>query len=816
MRDAAGAALAGVSVYVKGTQRGTVTGSGGGFALPAAPGEVLVFRSVGYKSRELSGGELSGGAVVLEEDWRALEGLEIVGSRNSERTAVQTPVPVDLIPLAEVGGPAGQLDLAQLLQFAVPSFNSNRQAGSDGSDHIDAASLRGLGPDQVLVLVNGKRRHTASLLNLLGTRGRGNVGTDLNSVPMAAIERIEVLRDGASAQYGSDAIAGVINLVLKKNTGEWNVGAGAGVHGAGDGANSLAHANYGLDLNGKGFLNLSGELHFRGKTDRAPAGEPRKIGDSRLANASHFFNGEYALQKNWTAYAFGGLNHRRGNADAWGRAADDERNVPEIYPNGFVPEIRTALWDFSLAAGVRGSWKGWALDASHAFGSNAMDFVVANTLNASMGAASPAVFDAGGFRFSQQVTSLSASRSFGSVLQGLHVALGAERRAENYRLFAGEEASWKNFGGSGAGGAPKAGGAQGFPGFRPSNARNESRANVSAYADAELDVTARWMVGLAARAENYSDFGRTLTGKLATSVRPTESLTLRASLSNGFRAPSLQQAFFNSTYTDFIQGKPAEIVLAPNGGPIAEALGIPALREETSRNASAGFTFRPSGAFTLAVDGYWIGIRDRIVLTGYFSSGDPDVGESLEKLGASQASFFTNALDTETTGADLVASYALALGAGNLDLNAGVNYNRTRVKKVHTSEKLRGKEEIYFGARERLFLEGGAPEWKGSLGLRYQTGPWVFAWREAFFGQVVLGTWSGGDQRAVYRPKAVADCSVSRQLAESVRLTAGASNLFGAKPTRQDPNETDNGGYWDPVQMGFNGAYYFAKLALSF
>ncbi|MEH0157489.1 TonB-dependent receptor [Limibacter armeniacum] len=810
--------LPGVGILIKGTAKGTTSDIDGKFTLAVDGPATLIFSFVGYQDKEVNVSGATTLNVQLIEEETFLEDVVVIGSRNANRSSLETAVPVDVLPLDKVTNTVGQVDLTQLLQFAAPSFNANNNAGSDGSDHIQSASLRGLGPDQVLVLINGKRRHTSSLVNLLGTRERGKVATDLNTIPVSAIERIEVLRDGAAAQYGSDAIAGVINIVLKKQTDKVEINTAAGIYQEGDGENLMANTNFGFKMGKEGFVNVSAEVNKRYKTDRAPEGEMRVIGDAEMLNTSTFINAELPLDDKTKVYAFGGVNYREGQSAAWGRAADDDRNIPEIYPNGFVPNINTKIQDYSATAGITHKVKGWNLDLSNTFGHNRMSFDISNTLNASIGATSPTDFYAGGFTFGQNVTNLNASKFFPEVLEGLNIAAGGEFRVDMYTIFSGEEGTWKNYQQTtNEDGSYKQGGSQGFPGFSPSNEVDASRHNVAAYLDAELDITKAWMVGAAVRAENYSDFGSTVNGKLASRYSFGEGFALRGSISTGFRAPSLQQAYFNSTYTDFIQGVATEVILAPNDSEIAKALGIPKLKEETSKNYSLGFTATPTEGLTLTVDAYQIDIEDRIVLTGYFSSDDPEIGDELQALGVGQAAFFTNAIDTKTQGVDMVVSYRTDIGQNNLGVSLGANYNKTKVVgDVKTSPELEGKEDIYFGEREKYFLEGSAPEWKGNLTVDYTFGKFAAMARQSYFGNVVMGTWSGDGLVQHYTPKMTTDISLTYNMTDNAKVTVGGSNIFNVYPDKQDPNETDSGGYWEATQMGFNGAYWFARLGFSF
>jgi iron complex outermembrane receptor protein len=742
-----------------------------------------------------------------------------VASRSADRSLTETPVPVDVLAVDQLADESGQLDLGQLLQYAAPSFNSNRMSGSDGSDHVDAATLRGLGPDQVLVLINGKRRHTSSLIYLFGTRGRGNVGTDLNTIPVAAIERIEILRDGAAAQYGSDAIAGVINIILKHDRG-LDVTVSAGGYTAGDGETGSVALNYGLPVAGDGVLNLTGEFLTREKTDRSTADEPRSIGDAEADNATLFFNLDVPQGDGAAFYGHGGYSQRDGLAGAWyrgGIGSDDipSRNSAAMYPDGFVPDIGTDIRDFSGTFGYRTPVGNWALDVATTYGANKMEYEISNTLNASIATLqnglSPTVFDAGGFEFTQSTTNLDLTRYYDGVLSGVGVATGVEYRRETYEIFAGEAGSYADFDGPGGGNA----GSQGFPGFQPVDEVDASRHSVAGYVDVELQATEKLLVTVAVRGEDYSDFGSTVNGKLSFGYK-LGTLNLRGSASTGFRAPSLHQRYFSSTFTDFIAGEAADVQLAPNDSELARLVGIPSLEEETSFNTSLGFTWVPNDDFDLTLDAYQIDIDDRIVLTGGFTTDDPDIGHIIAGLNLAEARFFTNAIDTRTRGVDATVTHRRGAAGGTLNLSLAFNYNETDVRRVNTAPGLAGKEDIYFNARERLFVEGSAPEIKGVLGGDFRRGAWSLGARFNYFGDVEVGIWSQLDDPTLpgqrYAPRTTLDLSFGYDFTPAIGITIGGANVLDEQPTEQDPNETENGALWDNVQMGFNGAFYFARV----
>ncbi|AXY74738.1 TonB-dependent receptor [Paraflavitalea soli] len=826
--------LAGASINIKGTNQGTISSNTGTFTLSAKKGDILIIRYIGYATSEITVDnqatldiELTAGAGNLEE-------ITIVGSRRLGRTAMETAVPIDVIDIKSIARQTGKFDINNMLQFATPSFNANKQSGSDGADHIDPATIRGLGPDQTLVLINGKRRHQSSLINLFGTRGRGNTGTDLNAIPAGAIDRVEVLRDGASAQYGSDAIAGVVNVILKSSVNEFSANINSGVYDAKkyrtdrkyDGESFQLNANYGTRIGEKGFVNFTADYLTNAKTNRVPPPGAvtyrREFGDASAESFSAFFNSEIPVAANTSIYAFGGTTHRFTDAFAWSRDADDNRNVKEIYPNGFDPRIQSAIDDNSISVGIRTMHDGWNIDLNNTYGKNKMHYYVDGTLNATLLAKSPTHFDAGGFWFSQNTTSINFSKPF-DVAAGLNVAFGAEYRVDRYNIFAGEEGSWQNYGIIDTvinnrvvkyDKLERPAGSQGFPGFQPRNEVNASRTNFGSYVDVELDVSKAFLLSGAVRYEKYSDFGSTLNGKLATRVKVAPGFNLRASVSTGFRAPSLQQTYFNTIYTNFEQGVPIEILLANNLSTVTRTLGIPPLKEEKSVNLSAGFTAKPVNNLTLTVDGYLINVKDRIVLTGTFDQSDPDIGSDLAALGVGAANFFTNAIDSRNIGLDVIITHSGRLGDGRLTTTLAGNFNKLTIESIHTSPKLVGKEDNYLSAREKSFIIASAPKSKINLTVDYTIAKFSATARLVRFGEVTLLGYD--DKPNVYDPKVTTDLTLGYRISRNIALYAGADNLFNVYPDKQDQENTEEGGLWDSVQMNFGGRHYFARLSFTF
>jgi iron complex outermembrane receptor protein len=785
-------------------------------------------------------------------DAKELKEVQIVGSRNTKRTVVNSAVPIDIINVKDVTTQSGKLEINELLQYVAPSFNASKQSGSDGADHVDPASLRGMGPDQTLVLINGKRRHQSSLINLFGTRGRGNTGTDLNAIPASAIKRIEILRDGAAAQYGSDAIAGVINIVLNDNVNELT---GAVTYGAFntnaqgnflpgtantknnfldensfgntlgqqrnfDGQSLKVGANYGVKVGKKGGIaNFTAEYLNKEKTLRPGYDFRKGFGEAAIQGLNLFGNLNLPISDRTEFYAFGGRNFRDTDAYAFTRNGG-ERVVESIYPGGYTPRITSEIIDNSIAAGIRTrTASGWKIDLSNTFGRNLFHYFIEGTLNASLGGNSPTAFNAGGHSLNQNTTNLDFSKNYDSVLNGMNLAFGAEFRTEQFSIFAGEEGSYATYDTSGKpitnpatqtapidpiSGELRPGGSQGFPGYSPANEVKKNRSNVSLYTDAEFDVNDNLLVSTAIRFENYSDFGSTLNGKLAARLKATDNINFRGSLSTGFRAPSLAQVYYNLRFTNFNSGGATEVLLSPNNSPITQAFGINKLNEEKAVNGSLGVT-ASFGAFTATVDGYFINVQDRIVLTGYFDA-------SALNLGVSEAQFFSNGVDTKTAGLDLVFAWKKTIGDAKFGATLVGNINNMEISNVKNGSL---DEGTFFGKREKAFLLASAPQSKFGLNLNYSKNKFDAGLAFTNFSKIVLIDYA--DEEDIYTAKTVTDLTLGYKLSKQLKLSVGSNNLFNIYPDQQDEQgNTEAGGYWDSVQMGFSGAYYYARLGFTF
>ncbi|KOR46027.1 ligand-gated channel [Xanthomonas oryzae] len=756
-----------------------------------------------------------------------LDTVIVTGTRVSDRTVAESQSPIDIIS-AESLQATGTPELATALARALPSLNFPRPALSDGTSAIRPAQLRGLSPDQVLVLVNGKRRHTSSLLNLNGTIGRGSAAVDLNTIPVAAIARVEVLRDGASAQYGSDAIAGVVNIVLKGAEKGGSLQAGFGQYSAGDGNNYELSGDTGVAYGGdRGWLHVATQLNQQDPTDRARgyAGAPSvsqpavgqkafKIGDPEVNAQAVSANTELAFSDSITGYAFATASNRDITSFAFFRApGSTTQNILSIYPQGFLPEIQTYAKDRSLVAGVRGSTaSGWDWDASYSYGDNRIDFHTRNTLNVSLGPTSPTSFYDGALETTQNIVNLDVKRGFDwGLAYPVTVAFGAEYRNETWNQSPGEVGSYFQSG-------TLAGGAQGFGGFAPSVSGRYSRDSYALYADLEADFTDKFSAGLAGRYEDYSDFGNQASGKLSARYTFTDKIALRGTVSSGFRAPSLAQQYFQSTSTTFLAGNPNpfEIRTFPADSTVARALGAEPLDAETSLSYSLGLVLQPTDALYLTVDAYQIEVDDRIVLSSNLTgAGVRNLLESQGIFGINGGRYFTNAVDTRTRGVDVVGSYRWQLAASSLDLTAGYNYSDTEVRSVAANPaalSANGLSLERIDRTERGRIEEGFPRDKFLISGSWNLEHWTLALGATRYGKFSTRPADASNDQT-FGAKWVVDASSSYKV-DRWTLTLGADNVLNEYPDENNFANSTSGQfpYSNLSPFGFNGAYVYGRI----
>jgi len=898
--------LGGVSVRLKSSGKGVSTSKEGVFSLGAAPTDELEISIIGYKTQTIAVGNQTSFNIGLETNLTELTEIVFVGSRGVPRIKTETPVPIDIININQVNVPTAKMELSSVLNAAAPSFNYNKQSGADGADHIDLGTLRGLGPDQSLVLINGKRRHQTAFVALFGTRGRGNSGSDLNAFPEAAVDRIEILRDGASAQYGSDAMAGVINIILKKDVNHTTINAGwSGYYDKKYNAYQTRASNqyyYGKPLDGNtyafsvnsgfalgargGFINVSLDLLTQGKTYRQvsdtnvsthekalPLNSGRRAyGDGSVTTGGVMYNMELPASQagKTTFYSFGGYNYKSSDAFAYTRnwsgkpdrfpvtSSGNRIDVPSIMRTAidgevyYNPHIQTHITDASMVLGLKGTTgDDWAWDLSNTVGRNDFHFYGDKTFNASLiGVTTPTHFDDGGFNFLQNTLNLDFSKSYKEFAYGLTLALGAEYRYERYSIYKGEEGSYKGY--PNTFGLQQAPGSQGFPGFSPADEIKANRSNMAMYADIQLDITRRWLLDMAVRFENYSDFGYVNTSKLAARYKLAEYFNLRGSISTGYRAPSLQQINFSNTLTSFSNGALVQSRIANNGDPITKAAGIPNLKQETSLNMSLGFSWKPVSSLTITLDGYLIKVKDRIVLSGLFLASDTtlpvSVTSQLQNLGVATAQFFDNAVNTTNYGLDIVVDYTKRWGKHTFKAMLSGNIQHMNIDAVNVPGLLNDSylhRKTFFSDREEAFLKASAPRAKFSLALDYSMRKWGFGTHFTYFGKVALmgygwtGDYAGSginpqvpsDKDPTvnlpevfnYNGKVTTDLYASYKFSKKLSLFAGADNLFNVHPdlgvnpqARYSPFDNESGGPWDSVQMGFNGLRLFSKVVLNF
>jgi len=841
-----GGALVGCNILVKGTFEGTTSLNGGSYSLEANPGDVLVVSYIGYVTQEIPVEEGATSInISLETDVLRQEGVAVVGSRFTPRTVITSPVPIDNLSIRDLKS-TGQVSVEAMMTYKLPSYNSQQQTISDATAHFDPADLRGLGPSRTLVLVNGKRKNASALVYINDTPGKGEVGVDMKSIPAAAIERIEVLRDGASAQYGSDAIAGVINIILKDDVDYTTVNFRAGATTEGDGFNQGFDASTGIRVGSNGFLNLSASFHDQEETYRA--GEPggdglfgvvfgsdailngtdpwlvdnpdmgMHVGMPNMTTNDVSYNFGYNLDGKNKFYSFGSLTTRKSLSYALYRAPYWIPDANYIFHDstetyeGFQPTFESDVIDNNFTAGVTGDKSGWNYDLSASFGSNAVDYKVDNSQNLDMGAESPTTFNPGGYEFSHSVTNFDLSKSLGMITLGL----GSEFRFENFVALAGEEASYYG------------GGVQSFPGIQPQNAVDVNRQNFGFYVDLGADVTEDLYVGMAARSEEYSDFGNSFTWKGAGRFKAMDDrLSLRASMSTGFRAPSLHQIYMSNIQTLISGGTVSNQGTFNNHSPVIRSLGVDKLKEENATNTTFGVAFKPMDGLYLSLDVYNVAVDDRIVYSSAIASDDTTsaVGAILNDYNVTSIKFFTNAVSSTTSGIDFVASYSgLELGPGSLDLSIGFNTNSTELgDKITTPKPISDSGADIFDRKEQGRLISARPGNKLILGLDYSMGNLTIGLNNTQFGEVTWQHGSDPSKDQTFSAKLITDLNMNYQLNDNLSLNLAVNNLANVYPDVIDTKGdfvTDLGGRfkypWEVNQFGFMGTNILGTISYSF
>jgi iron complex outermembrane receptor protein len=768
-------------------------------------------------------------AQVASKQAKTLDTLIVTGTHVTTRTVAESQSPIDIIT-PETLEATGTTELATALARALPSLNFPRPAIADGSSGVRPAQLRGLAPDQVLILVNGKRRHISAMVNVNFTIGRGSAAVDLNAIPIAAIERIEVLRDGASAQYGSDAIAGVVNLVLKGSGSGGSIAANVGEYSKGDGKQWQLAGDAGLGFaGGNGSVHLAAQTGHQAITSRAGAyqgtapntgnfpgvgettfkiGDPDvnatalsanaslKIGD--LANLYATFMGS---NRDITSFAF----YRSKNHSGQGAL------LAQVYPNGYVPEINQKSLDRSFVLGAKGtSTGGWNWDLSYNYGGNHLDYRTQNTINYALGVASPTSFYDGTLEYDEQVFNADFSKPVGiGLAYPATLSLGAEYREENWKQGAGEPNSY--FGS----------GAQGFGGFAPRNAGNYGRHNYAVYAGLEADISDKFSAGVAGRYEDYSDFGSKVSGKLSGRYAFTEKVALRGTVASGFRAPSLAQQHYQAVTTNINNGVAYEAGTFPASGAAAQALGADPLKAEDSLSYSLGLVLQPAERLYLTIDAYQIKIDNRVVLSSNLPlAGNVAAQALLANLGitnVTSARYFNNAIDTRTRGIDVVGTWSVPLEGSTLNLTASYNYNQTNVTRIAPNPAALaalGANLERIGRDERGRIEEGFPRDKLGITANWSMGRLDVNAGATHYGSFTTRNSSNPTLDQTYGAKWVMDVSANFRPSQHWVLTLGADNVFNAYPDKSTYANSTYGliPYSLQSPFGFNGTYAYGRV----
>ncbi len=852
--------LIGATIIVPGTSNGTVTDIDGSFSFTVTDVPVnLEISYTGYTGQSLTVNNADPISVALSAGLN-IDEVVVTGSRGKPRTILNSAVPIDNINARELKL-SGQKTVDQMINYKVPSYNSTPQTVSDGTAHFDPSELRNLGPSRTLVLINGKRKNQSAQVYLNRTPGRGEVGTDMKAIPAAAIERIEVLRDGASAQYGSDAVAGVINIILKERVTPGEITLEGGVTQAGDGAQFGADLNTGFSIGKKGgFLNFTGEYYHQDYTNRpgtpggdglfgflyeigaipvqAAGGFPAAPGV--VATASQIANGDTDWQRanpdlgmivgqpeydkasayvnlglphgKGEFYINGGYTHRDGTSFAlfrvpWWPGLPNANPATGGSFQGFHPTFESAIDDITFSIGNKWLINDWDIDLSLTTGSNDIDYTVSNSINPSLGPTGQTSFNPGGYKFGILVGNLD----FAKAINDLSLSFGAEFRRENFEVRAGEEASYID------------GGVQSFPGLQPSNALEEDRSNVGLYVGADYDLSKSTLIGAAARFENYSDFGSNFSWKInARQLLGGENFALRASYSTGFRAPSLHQIYLSNIQTLFVDGNIAQQGTFNNVSDVARTLGVPELDAEISRNFTIGLTGKIGNNLSITADYYNINVDDRVLLSNQISRGALPDGNSLKedliRDGVESFTFFINAIDSRTQGVDVVVNLGnLNAGEkGRLGFTLAANYNETSLKGEPTAPPVLAENNIeIFNREERNRLVTGRPQTKVSLGANYRAGKFRASINNTYFGEVTETHPANEAFDQVFSGKTLTDLILGYQAGENIGLDITINNIFNVFPDELRPVddfEANLGGRfryaWHVNQFGFTGTIF--------
>ena len=824
--------IPGVSVVIKGTTTGTSTDFDGNYTLKANNGDTLVFSYVGYEAQEVA---VTGSTLnVTMQSGVALDEVILVGSRTAPRSNADSPLPVDVVGVKELTS-TGQATFDKALQYRIPSFNTVQTPVNDATSLLDPYEIRNMGPSRTLILINGKRKNLSALLYTQTSPGRGETGADISAIPTDAIKRVEILRDGASAQYGSDAIAGVMNIILKDNANFGSATLRTGMTSEGDGEMFGLSVNNGSTIgDDKGFLNYTIDFSKVNQANRPgtvnAAGEAGDFG-ANIADVQEFLsrnpdagningspetaaskfliNGGFDLSDNTelyfnSAYVYKKVNSFANYRTPYWRTVDAFPYLADFFPgdnpnnaggyDGYVPTFEGLLNDYNGTIGVKTTINDWNVDLSYTTGGNTQTYTVSDSHNRNevYGVSyNPAIdefeatplyqansqqsFDPGGTKFTHNVGNIDISRILSDQVS---IGFGAEFRNETFEVIEGELASYDG------------GGADSFAGNSPENSGKFNRYNIGGYFSLDYDVSDAFLLSGTIRTENYSDFGNTFVYKLSSRLKLSDNLTARASLSSGFRAPTLHQVYTQKAQYSFVPGQGIQVGgLINNVSTQAKLLGIPELDAETSNNFTIGFGGKLADNLNFTVDYYSISVKDRIVLgseIGGTASGNTALDQILQDNNLSDVSFFSNALDTKTSGIDVVISKKnMAIGNGNLDLNLSGNYTiqNERDGAVKDIPLVANSGQSVVNATQEALFFTSRPETKWILGANYDVNKWGFSLNNTLFGKATFKQQGmSNDLRTEFTPKVVTDLGINFSASDKLTIALNVNNLLNVLP----------------------------------
>lgn len=849
------------SVTIKNKNKIATSNEAGYFKIDASIGDTIIFKIVGYGNQIYPIQNFNLIKINLHTDSKNLESVTVVGSRsNTQRVNFLSPIPVDKLSHKDLVN-VGQIEVGEMLQYIVPSFNANRTTVNSIANYAAPATLKGLGPDQTLVLIEGKREHQFSAVNNAVTVGKGTVTTDMNVIPAIAIENVEVLKDGAAAQYGSDAIAGIINIGLRKSVQKLTIQNYTSITSQGDGFTKSLGINYGIKLSKKGYLNLSAFYLFQEETNRADNftsfiySKTQRIEDStRLARKVYpitntfkvntyglnrveakqfYYNLANPIFKDWQIYSFGGYSDRY--ITSWGflrnALPSDPTTNPAIYPDGYLPILPGQTIDYNSSLGIRRKTKlNWNYDLSSTFGGNYLDFWAYNTSNPSLGASSPKNFYLGRTLFNQLTYEFNVSKQIPKFLflKNFSFATGIQNRIDYFEMRHGDSASY--IAGPLAYSQNKSVGSTGRPGLSVDNETNQTRTNTGVYVDVEGELTKKWLITTALRYENYSDFGSNISYKFASIYQINNSFGFRASVNKGFRAPSLQQIYNGQTSSTAQAGT---ITLTENlrsNDPRLQQIGINYPKPEISYSYNIGGTYKLNGnpSFKASIDAYQINIYDRIVVSEILSVKDIPILPSLFPT-QSYITFFTNQINTTTQGVDFVGNYNYKIDRNNsINIIFTYTYNQTKISKILPTPDilLQGVNPnvgvSLFDTISIALIENAQPKNKWILNANYTYKKFTANFKTSYIGEVTTyeKAPSGYYRSQVFSGKYLFDCNFNYILSPKITIQLGVNNIFDTYPEKINPIFS---GYnfgqvpytRNAFQFPLNGRTYFLNVNFS-